>query len=303
MAQDEEDPSLLVLVLDASAPFWAQRQVQREQGAAVSTFQDTLEALMVFLQSYLLMHRRNDLAVIACGRGCSQMLYPVAQFEDEGRSLSEGGVSTKELQACIIDGLQQMSAASSSNTAARSAMARSLSQGLCYIDRRLKDVPSTQARVLLVQADPDAPESYNAIMNCIFSAQKAQVPVDCCCVGANSMFLQQAADVTSGIYLHTQEPGILQHLLTVFLPSQSCRRYLKQRRQETVDFRAACFCHRKIIEIAYVCSVCLSVFCEFSPVCATCGTRATHTTHTRRRQLEAAAVAAAATSSNGSTQH
>jgi transcription initiation factor TFIIH subunit 3 len=300
MAQDEEDPSLLVLVLDASAPFWAQRQVQREQGAAVSTFQDTLEALMVFLQSYLLMHRRNDLAVIACGRGCSKMLYPIAQFEDEGRSLSEGGVSTKELQACIIDGLQQMSAASSSTTAARSAMARSLSQGLCYIDRRLKDVPTTQARVLLVQADPDAPESYNAIMNCIFSAQKAQVPVDCCCVGANSMFLQQAADVTGGIYLHTQEPGILQHLLTVFLPSQSCRRYLKQRRQETVDFRAACFCHRKIIEIAYVCSVCLSVFCEFSPVCATCGTRATPT---RRRQLEAAAAVAAAATSNGNTQH
>lgn len=37
-----------------------------------------------------------------------------------------------------------------------------------------------------------------------------------------------------------------------------------------VDFRAACFCHRQLIDIGYVCSVCLSVFCSFTPICSTC---------------------------------
>jgi hypothetical protein len=37
-----------------------------------------------------------------------------------------------------------------------------------------------------------------------------------------------------------------------------------------VDFRAACFCHRKLIDVGYVCSVCLSVFCSFTPICSTC---------------------------------
>jgi hypothetical protein len=37
-----------------------------------------------------------------------------------------------------------------------------------------------------------------------------------------------------------------------------------------VDFRAACFCHRQLIDIGFVCSVCLSVFCSFTPICTTC---------------------------------
>lgn len=64
--------------------------------------------------------------------------------------------------------------------------------------------------------------------------------------------------------------------------------------QERVDFRAACFCHKRIIDVGYVCSVCLSstsgrfrlicepilnlgpshsVFCKPTPVCSTCKTR------------------------------
>ena len=260
---------------------------------------------MVFVQSYLLMHRQNDVAVIACANSASQMLFPTAVHEDEQRSFPNGGMSTKELQSCIMQGLECLSAeantpaggtrnssSSSSTPAAQrqqgSAIAKGLSQGLCLINRRAAEAPNTQARVLVIQAENDAPDSYNAIMNCIFSANKAAVLVDCCCVGSNSMFLQQAADITAGVYLHCQEPAMLQHLLMSFLPSQSCRKYLRQRRQESVDFRAACFCHRRIIEIAYVCSVCLSVFCEFSPVCATCGTRAAPK---RKRLLNGAANA------------
>ena len=40
-----------------------------------------------------------------------------------------------------------------------------------------------------------------------------------------------------------------------------------------MDFRAACFCHRRIVDVGFVCSICLSIFCE--PVadgtCLTCG--------------------------------
>lgn len=43
-----------------------------------------------------------------------------------------------------------------------------------------------------------------------------------------------------------------------FLPGPTARRNLNQPKQEHVDLRAACFCHRKIVDIGYVCSVCLS---------------------------------------------
>eukprot|EP00611_Tribonema_gayanum_P027229 TRINITY_DN6666_c0_g1_i1.p1 TRINITY_DN6666_c0_g1~~TRINITY_DN6666_c0_g1_i1.p1 ORF type:complete len:310 (+),score=26.77 TRINITY_DN6666_c0_g1_i1:73-930(+) len=277
----DEDPSLLVVVFDASQGAWAAKDALAAQGSTVGTFQGTLEAMMVFLQSYLLMHRRNDIAVVACGEAGSRMVFPTPAIEKDNVSLATGGVSSKRVQSCIVDGLRELMSASACGTASvqpavpsKAPIAKALSQALCFTHRKITENPSVQTRLLVVQAGPDAPESYNAVMNCIFSAQKAQIPVDCLCVGPDSVFMQQAADVTGGVYCHVQEPNVLQQLLTLILPSQACRKYLRSKGQETVDFRAACFCHRRLIEIAYVCSVCLSVFCEFSPICATCGTRA-----------------------------
>lgn len=38
-----------------------------------------------------------------------------------------------------------------------------------------------------------------------------------------------------------------------------------------VEGGATCMCHRRPLHMGYVCSVCLSVFCEAVPACLTCG--------------------------------
>lgn len=43
-----------------------------------------------------------------------------------------------------------------------------------------------------------------------------------------------------------------------FLPDQSSRRYLVPPTAVGVDFRAACFCHRRVVDVGFVCSICLS---------------------------------------------
>ena len=43
-----------------------------------------------------------------------------------------------------------------------------------------------------------------------------------------------------------------------FLPPPSIRKILAVPTQDKIDFRAACFCHKNIIDIGFVCSVCLS---------------------------------------------
>jgi len=44
---------------------------------------------------------------------------------------------------------------------------------------------------------------------------------------------------------------------------------------DLVDFRAACFCHRRVVDTGFVCSICLSIFCEVpeGAECLTCGTK------------------------------
>jgi transcription initiation factor TFIIH subunit 3 len=43
-----------------------------------------------------------------------------------------------------------------------------------------------------------------------------------------------------------------------FLPPPAMRELIAVPKQDKVDFRAACFCHKTIVDIAFVCSVCLS---------------------------------------------
>ena len=47
----------------------------------------------------------------------------------------------------------------------------------------------------------------------------------------------------------------------LFLPDPTIRSKLTLPPRAQVDYRAACFCHRQLIDIGYVCSVCLSSKC------------------------------------------
>jgi transcription initiation factor TFIIH subunit 3 len=47
------------------------------------------------------------------------------------------------------------------------------------------------------------------------------------------------------------------------LPPPSIRNVLSVPTQDRIDFRAACFCHKDIIDIGFVCSVCLSSQSDF----------------------------------------
>eukprot|EP00003_Mantamonas_plastica_P023376 TRINITY_DN4198_c0_g1_i1.p1 TRINITY_DN4198_c0_g1~~TRINITY_DN4198_c0_g1_i1.p1 ORF type:complete len:104 (-),score=24.29 TRINITY_DN4198_c0_g1_i1:100-381(-) len=80
-------------------------------------------------------------------------------------------------------------------------------------------------------------------MNGIFAAQKKGIPLDACALGKqDSVFLQQGADLTGGIYVHpTDQSGLLQYLMSVFLTDPFSRQYLNLPKQDSVDYRAACF--------------------------------------------------------------
>lgn len=155
-----------------------------------------------------------------------------------------------------------------------------------------------QARILLLSISPstDIAHQYIPIMNSIFACQRLSIPIDVCQIplpdtpSTSTVFLQQAADATKGIYialrLQSSTPGsissqkaasltLLQYLLTAFLPSpQSSRLHLILPTSISVDFRAACFCHRDVVDIGFVCSICLSIFCAPPPDgdCLTCST-------------------------------
>lgn len=144
------------------------------------------------------------------------------------------------------------------------------------INRVWREMPRVRPRVLVMHASGDSSHQYIPLMNAIFSAQKAGIMVDSCVLGQHeSTFLQQAAQLTNGIYLRPQnQRGLIQYMMSTYLAdsntrygksnfvssitSSVLRKYLALPQQANVDFRASCFCHKKVVDLGYVCSVCLS---------------------------------------------
>lgn len=134
-----------------------------------------------------------------------------------------------------------------------------------------------QSRILIISVSSakDSAHQYIPIMNSIFACQRLHIPIDVCKLSGDAVFLQQASDATRGVYMSLTEPrGLLQYLMMAFLPDQRSRKHLILPSRVDVDFRAACFCHRRVVNIGFVCSICLSIFCEppENGDCLTCGT-------------------------------
>jgi transcription initiation factor TFIIH subunit 3 len=138
-------------------------------------------------------------------------------------------------------------------------------------------------RVLLIQASEDRPSDYNAMMNCSFAAVKQSIVVDACFIQSpsergpkGSSYLEQTCDMTGGLLLNPPSPsqadkGLTEVLLTIFLPPRSSRPRLNQVAINDIDFRARSFDTGEVVDMAFVCNQCLSIFSE-KPTgrCPTC---------------------------------
>lgn len=158
-----------------------------------------------------------------------------------------------------------------------------------------RGAPVLLSRILIFSVSGDLAHQYIPIMNTIFACQRQSIPIDIAKVAGDTVFLQQASDATRGTYINIEHPqGILQYLMMGFLPDQTNRRKLISPTLVGVDFRAACFCHRDVVDVGFVCSICLSsmsdgskssdqkkvsltylVFCcpPDGALCLTCGTQ------------------------------
>ncbi|MCJ1268092.1 RNA polymerase II transcription factor B subunit 4 [Lobaria immixta] len=135
--------------------------------------------------------------------------------------------------------------------------------------------PALLSRILILSVSGDLAHQYIPIMNTIFACQRLGIPIDIAKIAGDTVFLQQASDATRGTYIKLEHPrGLLQYLMMAFLPDQTNRRNLVSPTQVGVDFRAACFCHRNVVDVGFVCSICLSIFCSppEGAICLTCGT-------------------------------
>lgn len=283
----EDRPSHLSVILDLSPTQWhLSAQATNPYPLSIETF---LTQLLAFLNSHIASKNDNTLAVFGALPGKSVMLYASTEpFTGEPPSLDANSYPPFRMVDTTI--LQRIShefnAMSDLAEEPPCALVGALTKALCYINRIMEsstaaanlgedEAVSLDPRILILSVSPDLSASYIPIMNAIFSAQKLKVTIDVGKIyGPDTVFLQQAAHLTNGSYIYLERrDALLQYLIMSFLPPPSVRRVLTVPKQDKIDFRAACFCHKNIVDIGFVCSVCLSIFCQPVPVCSTCRTK------------------------------
>lgn len=258
---------VLVVLVDLHPVWW---------GCSNSSLSHTIQSVLVLANSHLLQNPLNKLCVMGFTGAGVHTLYPCKLTEGdsvggkyEGFDAINKGImyAVKEIISECDDVTHHLSLDSS-------LLSGALIRALCYINQTTSNLPpgtSLDPRVLVIKGPPDCSSQYMTVMNSIFAAQKNKIPIDSCILGEDSGFLQQASDITGGTYLKVPSiESLTQYLLSVFVMSAEFRKNFNIPPPTQVDYRAACLCHQQMIDIGYVCSVCMSVFCKYRPICMTC---------------------------------
>jgi transcription initiation factor TFIIH subunit 3 len=136
--------------------------------------------------------------------------------------------------------------------------------------------PPLKGRIVVVSVSDSEPAQYIPTMNAVFAAARAQVAIDTLALAGEPTFLQQACFNTNGTFLVAEQlQGFLTYLMFGLIADTEARESLITPTHDSVDFRAACFCHGKVVDTGFVCSICLSIFCDLldNAECLTCGTK------------------------------
>uniref|UniRef100_M8C5L7 General transcription and DNA repair factor IIH subunit TFB4 n=1 Tax=Aegilops tauschii TaxID=37682 RepID=M8C5L7_AEGTA len=236
-----DDVSLVVVVVDTNPFFWA--------GAALP-FADFLSHLIHFVNSLLLLSNLNHVVIIAAGVSSCAYVF------DSGNAGASGAADVAETLGKASRKMEEFIKQDARETASNGTVA----------DGDIQRIFRSGTRHPQPRGSPDGPEQYAYFF-------LSTVPIDTCIVGTqDSAFLQQASYITGGVYMKPQElSGLFQYLAAVFATDLHSRTFLRLPKTLGVDFRASCFCHKKTIDMGYVCSVCLSIFCKYHKKCSTCG--------------------------------
>ena len=136
-----------------------------------------------------------------------------------------------------------------------------LSKILCDHYRLQKIHARLASEILIINQCSLSSARYIPFLNAAFEAQHSRILINAMDLAAMpNTLLRQAASITSGTFVSFK-------FLNEILPfafsysigdSGRLRPLFNPTLQHDVDFRGACFCHGKSIDIGFVCSVCLS---------------------------------------------
>lgn len=261
-------------------------------------YEQWLNSVIAFCSTHLLMNQNNMIHVIGSHFVGNDILHPckedpslssrIKNFNGQHELFAKLSLSIHhQIQAsvrkCRLLHKKHYKSGASEEISPFPLISGALAIGMCSIQRHKSEVESSRIAIITANSYETTAFSsqYMNFMNSFFTAQKLGITIDVCVVGLGendetsgvTSIFQQGCDLTGGLYLRVSNVNaFLEYLIWTMLPDVNLRSKLVLPTQKKISYKAACFCHRTMIDVGYVCSVCLSIFCSFTPICSTCHT-------------------------------
>lgn len=130
--------------------------------------------------------------------------------------------------------------------------------------------PELEKRILVLNVTEQPIHNYMQFMNSVFCYRTA-CPIDICQLyNKHSPFLKRVAKLSNGLYVKAPSSKSLFGLLSYyFLADAEVRKNIIVPTENIEPMKVTCSCHGKPIQndIAYVCTVCLSILCSYHEHC------------------------------------
>jgi transcription initiation factor TFIIH subunit 3 len=234
LIQTEEPPAHLLIILETHpAPY-----------ATVVSLPILLSNLLLLINAHLSLSHQNTASFIASTPQIAKFLYPTSPADSVVHAPDSSDLPNNsmyrafhQLKSHVTRNLQRLLSQQSYKSIPNGTqLAGALSLGLTYINRLQIDSPllHPSARILIVSTSSDSKGQYIPIMNAIFAAQKAKIPIDVVRIAgggssSGSTFLQQASFTTNGVYTvikPNMTDELPQYLLQLYAADQATRAHL-----------------------------------------------------------------------------
>ncbi|VDP13205.1 unnamed protein product [Onchocerca flexuosa] len=252
----------LSIVIDCDARHWGELTEKENNEEMICTL---INSITSYTTAHMSLSAANRIIIIGADSALSEpTIYATNASTDIDMSSA--------IKTAIRNALKK--SASSTNTTESAVFAPAIAVAVCHIYRYKNEIDNGDGRILVINIGSDFIGEHNILMNIFFAAHKHNILIDVANIGETSPILQQASDITGGTYLNVKKPRqLLQYTMCFMLGKASLRSaFPSPSSSSSVDYRASCHCHGVPVSIGWVCSVCLSVQCHFSPICPACNT-------------------------------
>lgn len=283
MHQQQEN---LILLIDLNTFHWTQHHYnwkrRGREGSSSSkhllSFEDIVEVFNYMMASHIGKNNNNKISVYAFDENNTKKVFPVNEYDEACLKMLNFVDMRKRVSNALVEELTSKEF----SYIPHSQLIKALSKSICTLNKIKLKAPKnwkTSSRIVLLLNSQVENSIFSRLMNCVFVLESKEIILDVLVLSeVGQDYLLQASQKTRGVYLPLKNPtrGAIQHILHAFVVGRAQRNSFKMPYLTKTNFSGSCSCHNEKTDLAWICSVCLAIYCQrgkerIAGVCRFCG--------------------------------